>query len=102
VKFSERGDVLIAVRAEGLDAERRVIFAVSDSGAGIAPENHDRIFEPFWRVDPMSARVRESTGLGLSVARQLARLLGGDVVVIDSALGRGSTFVASLPARVAV
>jgi len=100
VKFSERGDVLIAVRSEGLDADPCVLFEVSDTGTGIASEHHDRIFEPFWRVDP-SARDRGGTGLGLSLARQLARFLGGDVVLVASALGRGSTFVASLPARIA-
>jgi signal transduction histidine kinase len=101
VKFSERGDVSIAARIEGLDADPRVVFEVSDTGAGIAPEHHDRIFEPFWRVDPPSARDREGTGLGLSVARQLARFLGGDVVLLTSALGRGSTFVVALPTRFA-
>jgi signal transduction histidine kinase len=101
IKFSERGDVLIAVRTEGLDADSRVLFEVSDTGVGIAPEHHDRIFEPFWRADPSAARDRKGTGLGLSLARQLARFLGGDVVLVASALGRGSTFIASLPARVA-
>ena len=100
VKFSDRGDVLIAVRTEGLDANPRVRFEVSDTGMGIAPEHHDRIFEPFWRVGP-SAHDREGTGLGLSLARQLARFLGGDVVLIASALGRGSTFVVTLPTRIA-
>jgi signal transduction histidine kinase len=99
VKFSEHGDVVLTLRTEGQGADPRVLFEVSDTGAGIAPANHDRIFEPFWRVHSTSASDAEGTGLGLCVARQLARLLGGDVVV-DSALGRGSTFVVSLPVRV--
>ncbi|HVH17229.1 MAG TPA: ATP-binding protein [Myxococcota bacterium] len=102
VKFAERGDIVLAVHTEGVDASQRVIFAVSDSGAGITPEHHDQIFEPFWQVNPTLARAREGTGLGLSVARHLARLLGGDVVLTASALGRGSTFWFSLPARYAV
>ena len=102
VKYSERGDIVLTVRTEGVEADQRVIFAVSDTGAGITPEHHDQIFEPFWQVDPTLARGREGTGLGLSVARHLARLLGGDVVVTASALGRGSTFVFSVPARYAV
>jgi len=101
VKYSERGVIVLTVRTEGAEANQRVILAVSDTGAGITPEHHDQIFEPFWRVAPL-ARGREGTGLGLSVARHLARLLGGDVVVTASALGRGSTFVFSLPARYAV
>ena len=102
VKFSDRGDIVLAVHTEGVDASQRVIFEVSDTGAGITPEHHDQIFEPFWQVNPTLARAREGTGLGLSVARHLARLLGGDVVLTASALGRGSTFVFSLPARYAV
>jgi signal transduction histidine kinase len=101
VKYSERGDIVLAVQTEGEEVNQRVIFAVSDTGAGITPEHHDQIFEPFWQVDPTLARAREGTGLGLSVARHLARLLGGDVVVTASALGRGSTFVFSVPARYA-
>jgi signal transduction histidine kinase len=101
VKFSEHGDVALAVRTEELDVNMRVIFEVSDSGAGIAAEHHARIFEPFWRVDPTSTRDREGTGLGLSVARQLARLLGGDLVISTSVPGQGSTFVFSIPGRFA-
>ena len=102
VKFSERGDVALAVHTEGVDGDQRVIFAVSDSGTGIAADHHERIFDPFWRADPTSEGAREGTGLGLSVARQLARLLGGDVIVIASEVGRGSTFACSVPARYAV
>jgi signal transduction histidine kinase len=102
VKFSERGDIAVAVHTEGVDGDRRVIFAVSDRGTGIAAEHHERIFDPFWRADSTSESGREGTGLGLSVARQLARLLGGDVIVIASELGRGSTFACSVPARYVV
>ena len=99
VKFSEQGDVVLVLRIDDQETVPCVLFEVSDTGTGIAPANHDRIFEPFWRVDSTSSRDVEGTGLGLSLARQLARLLGGDVVVTESALGRGSTFVVSLPVR---
>jgi signal transduction histidine kinase len=99
LKFSDGGDVVLATRTEGVGAGMRVTFVVSDTGMGVAPEHTDRIFEPFWRVDSTLVREREGTGLGLSVARQLARLLGGDVVVGASELGRGSTFILSLPVR---
>lgn len=98
VKFSAEGNVVLLVRVEGLDADVRVIFEVIDQGAGIAIEHHERIFEPFWRADPTAKQETGSTGLGLSVARQLARLLGGDIVIGVSTLGRGSTLVFSLPA----
>ncbi|HEX8272178.1 MAG TPA: ATP-binding protein [Longimicrobiaceae bacterium] len=94
VKFTEAGEVSLRV-AEEPDA---VAFVVSDSGVGIAPEQQERIFDPFWQVDQSISRRAGGTGLGLSVARQLARLLGGDVTV-QSADGRGSTFTFRLPLR---
>jgi signal transduction histidine kinase len=97
VKFTERGDVVL--RIDVVDAGERVVFEVSDSGRGIAAAYHERIFEPFWRSEPTSVRREEGTGLGLSVARQLARLLGGDLRLVASAPGQGSTFVLSLPLR---
>lgn len=97
VKFSARGDIVL--RIEESDVGERVVFEVSDSGRGIAAEYHERIFEPFWRSESTSARRPEGTGLGLSVARQLARLLGGDLRLTASAPGQGSTFVVSLPVR---
>jgi signal transduction histidine kinase len=99
VKFSDTGDVVLRLRVEGPDAGVRVLFEVTDSGRGIAPAEHERIFEPFWRGDPSARHSTGSTGLGLSVARQLARLLGGDLTVARSAVGQGSTFVAAVPAR---
>jgi signal transduction histidine kinase len=57
------------------------------------------VFEPFWQANPDQKHAAGSTGLGLSVARQLARLLGGDVSITDSVRDMGSTFVLSLPAR---
>jgi hypothetical protein len=95
VKFSDHGDVVL--RVEMLDAGERVGFVVSDSGIGIAAEHHEHVFEPFWRSQPTSGLRQEGTGLGLSVARQLARLLGGDLRLAASAPGDGSTFVLSLP-----
>jgi len=99
VKFSDTGDVVLRLRLEGHAAAARVRFEVTDSGRGIAPAEHERIFEPFWRGDPSARHSAGSTGLGLSVARQLARLLGGDLIVARSAVGQDSTFVADLPVR---
>jgi signal transduction histidine kinase len=101
VKFSERGDVLLLLHVDGLDAEVRVHFEVTDTGAGIAVGDHERVFDPFWQAHPDQTHEAGSTGLGLSVARQLARLLGGDIAITDSEVGRGSTFVLSLPLRYA-
>jgi signal transduction histidine kinase len=97
VKFSAQGDIVL--RIAEVDASEHVVFEVSDSGRGIAAEDHERIFEPFWRSEPTPAHREEGTGLGLSVARQLAGLLGGDLRLVASAPGQGSTFALSLPLR---
>jgi two-component system CheB/CheR fusion protein len=92
VKYTRTGEVRLRVRGE----PDRVVFEVSDTGIGIAPEHHASIFERFWQVDGGSTRAYGGMGIGLAAAREYARLLGGDVDV-DSALGNGSTFRLWLP-----
>jgi len=93
VKFTERGgSVGVIVNT----SERRVVIEIRDSGIGIASEFLDRIFEPFWQVEQKATRTAGGTGLGLSVSRRLARMLGGDVEV-ESTVGVGSTFIVTLP-----
>jgi signal transduction histidine kinase len=99
VKFTTEGEVVVLFRVEGRDAPVRVVIEITDTGRGIAPEALAHVFDPFWQEDPTSSTSGGSSGLGLSVARQLARLLGGDVTVERSAPGEGSTFVLSLPAH---
>jgi signal transduction histidine kinase len=98
VKFTTEGHVGLHVRSEGTAPASRVVFEVEDSGDGIAVENREHVFDVFWRANLGESNLAASSGLGLSVARQLARLLGGDVVVGSSNLGVGTTFVVSLPA----
>jgi signal transduction histidine kinase len=94
LKYTERGEVRVSAR---LGAGNTVIFAVSDTGIGIAEEDQDRVFEEYSQVDnPLQRRVR-GTGLGLPLARRLAGLLGGSIGV-ESRLGRGSKFFAIIPA----
>jgi signal transduction histidine kinase len=92
VKFTERGEIALALRADGTHA----VFEVRDTGVGIAPEHLERIFDPFWQVERQPTRKAGGTGLGLSVTRRLADLLGGDVTV-ESTPGAGSTFRVRLP-----
>ena len=70
--------------------------AVADSGFGIAPEDQDRLFTRFYRVDNSMTRTVGGTGLGLSIVKQLIELQGGEVGV-ESALGEGSTFSFTVP-----
>ncbi|MBD2043861.1 ATP-binding protein [Microcoleus sp. FACHB-672] len=92
LKYTERGEVRI--RAE-LDSNT-VVFSVSDTGIGIAPEDTDRIFEEFIQVNSHLQKQVKGTGLGLPLSRKLAELLGGSVS-IKSLQGMGSTFFATIP-----
>jgi PAS domain S-box-containing protein len=92
VKFTERGSITLTVRT----TDGKLRFVVRDTGKGVAPDNIDRIFEPFWQVERANIRSAGGAGLGLSVARKLARLMGGDVTV-ESAPGKGATFTLELP-----
>jgi signal transduction histidine kinase len=98
VKFTDQGEVVVLLRVEGHDAAVRVTIEVTDTGRGLSLDAQAHVFDPFWQADPTATHSGGSSGLGLSVARQLARLLGGDVTVARSVAGEGSTFVVSLPA----
>ena len=81
-------------RAESCNGHVEII--VRDTGIGIAPADHDRVFDTFWQVEQKSTRKVGGTGLGLSVSRRLARLMNGELTVA-SKLGEGSTFTLRLP-----
>jgi signal transduction histidine kinase len=92
VKFTARGQVGLAVSV----TPDEIRFRVHDTGVGIAPADHERIFEPFMQLDAGLTRRYGGTGLGLYVARRLAELLGGRIDV-ESTLGAGSTFTVTMP-----
>jgi signal transduction histidine kinase/CheY-like chemotaxis protein len=94
IKFTEHGEV--RVRARYLADENAIAFSVADTGSGIAPEDHERIFHEFTQVDSPIQRRVQGTGLGLPLCRRLADLLGGRVT-LESELGVGSTFTAVIP-----
>jgi PAS domain S-box-containing protein len=93
VKFTERGVVEISIECASPD----MVVRVRDTGPGIPPDKVERIFEPFVQVDQTNTRTKGGTGLGLTVCRSLAQLLGGDVILEESTPGEGSTFALRLP-----
>jgi len=96
LKYTKDGTVEIYARHE--PSEGRVALSVRDTGIGIAPEDHTRIFEPFQQAKRAITQPQGGTGLGLAISRRLARMLGGDISV-NSQLGKGSTFTVAIPVR---
>lgn len=94
VKFTDAGTVTL----EGRALKTEVQFVVSDTGIGIQPDHLNRIFDPFWQVEQKATRRATGTGLGLTVCRRLANLMGGDVAV-TSEPGQGTTFTVTLPMK---
>ncbi|MCY7369982.1 MAG: CHASE3 domain-containing protein, partial [Polaromonas sp.] len=92
-KFTELGRVALHIERSGGSG---IAFKVQDSGIGIAPEQHQVIFEAFRQADGTTSRRYGGTGLGLSISRNLAGLLGG-AIEIFSTPGKGSTFRMELP-----
>ena len=96
VKFTERGDVRIAVSAVERAGRSAVRIEVRDSGIGMTPEQVARLFTPFTQVDMSMTRRFGGTGLGLSITKRLIDAMGGTVEV-ESGLGTGSTFRVEIP-----
>jgi signal transduction histidine kinase len=94
IKFTDNGEVRVECAVNSGSLEVRI----SDTGVGIPAENIEDIFEPFWQAEQTATRKTGGTGLGLSVTRKLARLLGGDVTVA-SRVGAGTTFSLTLPMK---
>lgn len=95
IKFTAKGSVSITVKLAPSDVSK-LLFIVKDTGTGIAPEQADRLFSPFTQADVTTTRRFGGTGLGLVLSKKLANALGGDVILKESQLGKGSTFVISI------
>jgi len=92
VKFTEIGSVTLRVN----QTKDTIMFSVIDTGIGISEADKSYLFQPFRQLNSSLARNYQGTGLGLALARNLARLHGGDIT-LESELGRGSCFTLCLP-----
>jgi signal transduction histidine kinase len=98
VKFTEQGEIHVVVSRQERNGQPWVQFSVHDTGVGIKPEDHVKLFQPFSQVGWDSTCCYEGTGLGLYLSRKLAALLGGQIG-FKSECGKGSTFTLYLPER---
>jgi len=99
IKFTEEGRIDVRIASWKVsEQETQLIISVRDTGVGIASEFLDRIFEPFWQVDPSTSRTHSGTGLGMVISRHLCKILGGGLTVV-SELESGSEFTASFTGK---
>jgi CheY-like chemotaxis protein/signal transduction histidine kinase len=104
IKFTDKGDIAVRVARpaaqetlpHGLHRNTTVSIAIRDTGIGIAPEQQQSVFEAFQQLDHGATRRFPGTGLGLSISRELAHLMGGEIL-LSSQPGKGSTFTLYLP-----
>jgi len=97
IKFTERGEVVVEVRAARVEGDLTYIhFEVRDTGIGIAPEARAKLFESFRQADASTTRRYGGTGLGLAISKQLVHLMGG-AIELESTPGRGSRFFFTVP-----
>jgi PAS domain S-box-containing protein len=91
VKFTESGEIVLAVDAEAEGSRYRVHFSVRDTGIGIPGDRLETLFESFTQLDASTTRRYGGTGLGLAISRRLAEAMGGEIWA-ESTHGEGSTF----------
>lgn len=96
IKFTQTGEVRVRAGVSGEGDARRLAITVSDTGIGVPADKFGEIFESFRQVDTSTTRQFGGTGLGLTICRNLAIALGGDISV-TSITGEGSTFIVDLP-----
>jgi len=96
-KFTESGRVTLAAREEQSAGEARLVIEVEDTGPGLTPELASRLFVAFSQADASVTRKHGGTGLGLTICRRLAELMGGSVTLARTAPGQGSCFRLELP-----
>lgn len=98
IKFTPQGQVEVRVRAEEADSGSWLLLEVQDTGIGVAPDRLEDIFGAFQQEQGGLSRLHPGLGLGLALARKLAKVMGGDIFV-ESRQGEGSCFSVRLPLR---
>lgn len=96
IKFTDKGTVDVKVASNN----DFLIFDISDTGSGISPEEVSKLFTPFTQGDQSVKKTLGGTGLGLALAKSLAQLLGGDVILKSSTPGKGTVFQVSVPFQI--
>ena len=97
VKFTESGGVTITTSCEEREGQRRLVIDVEDTGPGLTPQQVERLFQAFGQADETVTRRHGGTGLGLTISRRLAGLMGGGVWLKHTEPGRGACFTVDLP-----
>lgn len=92
IKFTDKGTIHLRYYVQN----DKLVFQIQDSGAGITPTQMGSLFRPFSQGDSSVRKRYGGTGLGLMISKRLAQLLGGDVCLVESVLGKGSTFQVSI------
>jgi len=101
VKFTERGEIVLAVNADGPGGAPALRFSVRDTGIGLTPDAMGRLFQKFSQADASTTRKYGGTGLGLAISKRLAELMGGTMSVESAGPGRGATFTFTIKAPAA-
>ena len=99
IKFTDTGTVRLITRLIDNGGVTSLQFEVIDSGCGMTPQQTARLFQPFAQADSSTTRKFGGTGLGLTISKRFAEMLGGDIVVVSTELGVGSTFRATVVAE---
>jgi PAS domain S-box-containing protein len=100
-KFTENGTITLEASRELLGGVDWIKFSVSDTGIGMAPEQMEKLFQPFVQGDASTSRKFGGTGLGMTITHRFCEMMGGEITA-KSKPGRGTTFTIRLPARVQV
>jgi PAS domain S-box-containing protein len=97
IKFTEQGEISLSLSMKSSGSKPVLEIDVEDTGRGIPAEKIERLFQPFVQADNTVTRTHGGTGLGLHISKRLANLMGGDVTLVRSQIGKGSCFRLSIP-----